>query len=456
MNHEPHHFEKEFQAFVTKHAWKIDTHPTLLAISAGIDSTVLAHLFARLDLPFAMAHAHFGLRQEADDEQAFVKTQAKKYGVPFYTVSFDVQTYAKTHKVSLQMAARTLRYAWFKKLRAQYSYGQVATAHHLNDVIETCLRNFIKGSGICGLRGIPTHHGHIIRPLLFARRSAITTYAHTCGLSWKEDSSNAQTNYDRNFIRHKIIPSLKKLNPNLETTFTTSLKRFQQTEQLFTHELTHLRTKAWKTQGLYHHIALDVLFSKPWAGIVLEAWLAPYGFHLKQLQPWLANPPQAGKSLQSPTHWLMADRHAWIIGPLDTDLPPVHEASYTLATITSDESPFHAAVQEKKSYAGNLCLQPRNQAILDLDTLTFPLTVRPWRQGDAFCPLTHKKRYRKKISDLLIDEKIPLHRKKEVKLLLSGGKIVWVIGLQIDDRFKVNDHTTRLLILKEKTSQSMD
>ncbi|MEM7361413.1 MAG: tRNA lysidine(34) synthetase TilS [Bacteroidota bacterium] len=449
MKYDPTHFEKQFQAFLSWHTERVDTRHILLAMSGGIDSTVLAHLFARSHMPFAMAHAHFGLRKEADEEKAFVQTLAKKYGVPCHTASFDVKTYAKTHKVSLQMAARTLRYAWFQKLLETHRYQQIATAHHLNDVIETCLRNLTKGTGIRGLRSIPARQGHLIRPLLFATRKGIITYAEACGLSWKEDSSNAQTEYDRNFIRHEIIPSLKKLNPSLETTFATSLERFQQVEQLFSHEVACLRSKAWKTKGIYHHIALDVLSSKPWAGIVLEAWLAPFGFHLRQLQPWLSNPPQPGKSLQSPTHWLMADRNAWIVGPLDRDLLLTEQAiSYTLEEITSHKSAFHAVVQERKSYTADLRLQNPTQAILDLDTLTFPLVVRPWKQGDTFYPFTHKKRYRKKVSDLLIDEKVPLHQKKEVKVILSGEQIVWVVGFQIDDRFKVSDGTTRLLIIK--------
>lgn len=465
MLHDSNNLKSRFCDYLLTHTLSVRKAPTLLAVSGGIDSIVLAHLFSTLKLPFAMAYCHFGLRPEADEEQRFVKQLAENYNVRFYTKTFDVKTYMERHKVSLQMAARELRYAWFDTLLDKHGYHQLATAHHLNDVIETFFRNLTKGTGIRGLRGIHVRQGRVIRPLLFAKREEITEYAHACKLSWREDSSNATIRYDRNFIRHRIIPQLKALNPSLETTFETTLTRLQQVGQLFEEEVSVLKQKMWSTKPPYHHIQVNALFQKPWAGIVLESWLAPFGFYLKQLQPWLENPPQPGKRMHSPTHWLLADRGVWILGDLGTPIShTTHHDSPNLihhgdnVTIQESKKTLQSLLQgtihpvEKEDFPNDPYI-----ANLDFDKLAFPLQVRPWQEGDAFYPFTRKKRYRKKISDLLIDAKVPRHKKKEVHVLLSGQEIVWVIGFQIDDRFKVTKKTKKIFRLEKKAfSQPSD
>ena len=451
-------FERQFRNYVVKHELRSSGCSTLVAVSGGMDSVVLAHLFYKAGFPFAIAHCNFGLRKEAAEEQAFVEALAQKYGVPCYTTSFPTRAYVRAQQVSVQMAARELRYTWFERLRQDYDVGEVATAHHVNDMMETFLRNVTKGTGITGLHGILPRYGHVVRPLLFATRREVMTYAEACGLAWKEDVSNRDIKYDRNFIRHRVVPQLKVLNPSLDTTFQTSLARLQQVDQLFQAEVAKLRETLWRSEPPYHYINVAKLLSIPWSGVILEAWLSPFGFNFKQLEPWLSTPPQPGKKLYTATHWLLADRKEWVVGERHRENPslcsgdvcarmwvPLPSGSPATLTIPPSVSPAGDAEEYLKQ-----AIYPRHEyripsdpyiAALDLDCLTFPLLLRPWQEGDIFYPLTSQKRYRKKVSDLLIDAKVPLHQKGNVKVLVSDGKIAWVVGHQIDDRFKVTERT---------------
>ena len=436
-------FEKAFFAYARANGFAADKGTTLLTVSGGVDSVVLTHLFHRAGWPFAIAHAHFGLRKEADTEEDFVRTLAQKYLVPFYTRSFATQAYAKAHHLSIQMAARVLRYAWFAHLVREHDFAAVATGHHHNDSIETFLRNIIKGTGIKGLQGIPLRYEKVVRPLLFATKEAIVTYAKAAQLSWVEDLSNKNVKYERNFLRHKVIPLLKKINPAFETTFETTLARLQQSGALFDHEVERLRTLAWRSEPPYHYIDMKKLVRLPWADIVLEAWLRPLGFDMTMIRPWRIARPQSGRKLYSTTHWLLVNRGEWVIG----------ERSGAMLEV---DSQIAAPKQDQISRQGGMAITLHRArgyiftgkshiAALDLRQLTFPLTLRRWQEGDFFYPLTTQKRYRKKVSDLLIDAKVSFHEKKNVKVLLSGdGEIAWVVGYQIDDRFKVTPDTKQI------------
>lgn len=434
-------FEQQFHDYVIKHDLLASKGATLVAVSGGADSVVLAHLFATMNYPFAIAHCHFGLRPEAVEEQAFVAALAKRYKVPFYTTSFDTHAYRKAHKVSVQMAARELRYAWFDELLDKHGMGQIATAHHLNDAMETFIRNVVKGTGITGLHGILPRCGSVIRPLLFAHSKEVRKYAKACQLSWREDASNQDIKYERNFIRHKVLPELTVLNPNVETTFQTTLGRLQQVDTLFQAEVAKLRKALWRSEPPHHYIDVAKLLAFPWAGVVLEAWLSPFGFNFKQLAPWLETPPQPGKKLYTETHWLLADRKEWIVGEIGRDKEVCSEKRVILSPAENTESFLKQAIHPREGY--RIPSDPYIAA-LDLDRLVFPLLLRPWQEGDIFYPLTSQKRHRKKVSDLLVDAKVPLHKKGDVNVLVSEDKIVWVVGHQIDDRFKVTETTEKV------------
>lgn len=455
MSDIPCNFEKRFYDYVIRHNLLSSERPTLLAVSGGVDSVVLTHLFARNHLPFAIAHCHFGLRPEAVEEITFVEGLARAYKVPFYTTSFATEIYARKHKVSIQWAARILRYDWFSNLLKRHRLEEVATAHHTNDAIETLLRNLVKGTGIKGLHGMLPRQGEVIHPLLFADKKEVLAYAESYGLSWKEDISNKDTKYDRNFIRHKIIPELKVLNPGLETTFNTTVRRLQQVEQLFESEVKKLRRSLWRTELDCHYISIDKLLKIPWAGVVLEEWLAPFGFHFKQLQRWVTTPPHSGKKLYSPSHCLLADRGAWIVTPLERSkvssmqekIFPIEEGEKEVVIEIGEGKGSRSFLIKQKIFLKKDYLFSGDpyRVAFDLSSLKFPLTLTSWREGDAFYPMTSQRRYRKKLSDLFIDAKVSCHNKKNISILRSKEEIVWVVGYQIDDRFKVTKKTSKIL-----------
>ncbi|XWN35012.1 MAG: tRNA lysidine(34) synthetase TilS [Roseivirga sp.] len=438
-----------FLAFVHKQQLLPQQGATLLAVSGGVDSVVMSTLFHQAQLPFAIAHCNFGLRGAASDQdEAWVRALAQQYEVCFYTRSFDVATYAQENGVSVQMAARTLRYAWFEALCKEHGFEKVATAHHHNDRLETVLLNLTKGTGIAGLHGILPVQGRCIRPLVFAHKEEILAYAQAQKLTWREDSSNAKDTYQRNLIRNQVVPILKQINPNLEATSSLTVERLHQTEAIFDEQVTAVGRQILRQQGDVHYVAIHEVQDKVWAPVVLHALLQPWGFNFIQLKALLAHKHASGTMIQSASHQLHVDRDQWIITPC------TQPAS---ATYSIDEATQLLSVP---SYVLQCACVPRSQyslvadkaiAALDQASLRFPLAVRPWQPGDAFYPLGMQ--HRKKVSDFLIDSKVPVPMKAQVLVVTSAHQIVWVVGHRIDDRFKLTDSTQQVYELRLKTAK---
>jgi len=429
-----------FLAFVEQHVLLAQPAPTLLAVSGGVDSVVMSHLFHQSQFSFAIAHCNFGLRGAASaQDEAWVQTLSQKYGVACYTQSFAVATYAQTHQVSIQMAARKLRYAWFQTLCEAHGFAQVALAHHRNDSFETVLLNLTKGTGIAGLRGILPRQGRYIRPLLFAAKADIMAYAQAQQLTWREDCSNQEDTYQRNLIRNQVVPLLKQINPHLEHTFGLTAERLCQAEALVNDKVATVGPALLQYQEGKHYVAIRQLRRQPGALVLLLALLKPFGFHVAQLKPLLAATPRSGARLQSATHQLYVDRDQWIILPRTQATAQPH----TIDRSTRVLSLFPHALQcASKPYAQYIITADKAIAALDQALLAFPLTVRPWQAGDVFYPLGMS--HRKKISDFLIDTKVPVPLKAEVHVVTSAGHIVWVVGHRIDERFKLTSSTQQV------------
>jgi tRNA(Ile)-lysidine synthase len=426
----------------------------LLTVSGGKDSMAMLDLFCganRSDgrFQFAVAHCNFQLRgKDSDDDQIFVENLCKAKKVVFHTKTFETKTYAKKNKVSIEMAARTLRYEWFESIRQELNFDYIATAHHLNDSIETVLLNLTKGTGISGLKGISAKKGHIIRPMLFASRKEIDDYVTKKGLSWKEDSSNASNDYQRNLIRNEVVPLLKKINPNLDETFARNLERFHSLEADFRKNISHFKTTVMREEnGIFF---LKIAYIKQWqsANYYLEELLKEFGFNYFQSKEIFNSlDGLSGKMFYSENFTLLKDREDLVISP-----PLLSEQTKSII-ISLEESNKEMTFDYFDNIIKFTVLNieeidtnfERNSAILfaDFDKITFPITLRKWREGDWFIPLGMNGK--KKISDFLIDKKISLNRKKCIFLLTSQDATIWIINHRSDNRFKLTPTTKKVL-----------
>jgi len=413
----------------------------LLAVSGGIDSVVMLHLFEKSGYNVAIAHCNFQLRGEASDgDESFVRELAEKCESPLFIQSFDTESYAKKHGISIQMAARDLRRGWFEEILNKDSYSKIATAHHLNDSLETAIFNLAKGTGIAGLQGILPLKGNYIRPLLFATCEMILRYATENELEWREDQSNSSVKYSRNLIRHRVIPELKKINSNLENTFAQSMEKIEGATTIFNNFVGKQRSMILQNKNGIFEIEKSQLTHLENAQLLLFELLEEYGFNYSQVKDiLLALDAQPGKVFYSASHQLTIDREKLFLESkkdVVDDVWDIFEDSLTMDIHTQ-------RLRFEMLEVTNFSIDKNPEvASLDLDKLQFPLTMRYWKHGDVFFPLGMK--HKKKVSDFMIDEKIPVNLKKQTLILRSGEELVWVVGHRIDDRFKITEQTSKI------------
>jgi tRNA(Ile)-lysidine synthase len=424
---------------------------TLLTVSGGIDSVAMCELFHSAGLLFGIAHCNFQLRDaESDKDEEFVEQLAANYNVPFHSTTFKTSAYAKKNKLSIQVAARELRYKWFEEIRNEHNYNAIATAHHLDDSIETFFINFVRGTGISGLHGILPKQGAIVRPLLFATKQKIQRYAKKHKLSYREDSSNASDKYTRNKIRHHIIPLLKELNPNFEKTAAENLQHLIEVEAIYKNEIESKRAAIVKSEANNSTINIRSLKKLHPLNAYLFEFLKPFQFNSSTVNEIITSlDGEPGKQFFSSTHRLVKDREVLLIQQLSSK--EEKEASVQKFEIKEKQKKLllnNLEVKFKTLTAVNYQRPTTNSiATLDLEKLKFPLEIRKWQKGDTFYPLGMKGK-KKKLSDFFIDTKLSLYQKENTWLLISEDKIAWIIGLRIDDRFKVTDKTRKIYQLE--------
>ncbi len=426
----------------------------LIAISGGIDSAVLTHLFYQLNFSISLAHCNFMLRgKESKKDEQFVKELGEKLKVPTFTIQFETKKYALENSISTQMAARDLRYNWFQKITQENNIDFILTAHQKDDVIETFIINLTRGTGLDGLTGIPEVNGNIIRPLLPFDRNDILIYATKNKLQWREDQSNSSLKYVRNKIRHKIVPVLKELNPNLLDTFQNTLKNLKGSQQIVKDCVQNVRKTvvSSKNKELHFNIALLKKLSNP--KIYLYELLKDYGF-----TEWddICNllDAQSGKFVLSKTHRLLKDRNVLIL----TNLSNIEESGVFEIKENTTKIKYPIKLKfdkidipfDSKNHQNNvfneLIFDDNNTISIDYDKIKFPLTLRKWHKGDYFFPIGLQGK--KKISKFFKDEKLSLIDKDNTWLLCSNNNVVWVIGKRLDDRFKVSKSTSTILKIK--------
>lgn len=437
---------EEFIAFIKKEQLFRKEQNILLTVSGGVDSIVMCDLFHKAGFSFGIAHCNFNLRgKESDDDKKFVSGLAARYNVPFAWKSFDTKRYAKKKKISIQMAARELRYDWMKRFARDKKYSFLATAHHLDDSIETFFINILRGTGIAGLQGVPLRQGMIIRPMLFANKKMIRDYAMSENLMWREDSSNLTDKYLRNNIRHHLIPSLKKLNTGFERTISRELSYLKDAAEIFKKFIEEKKKEIMVEEGKSILLNIKKLKESGHAETILHELLRAYDFTPETTELIAQRMyTTAGKKFLSPTYRLIKDRDFLVLTP---NRSAGGKNGYL---IKKDQDEFKNTQLHLKidSIPGNLTqVKDRSSSIAYFDQalISFPLKLRKWKPGDSFHPLgmTGKK----KLSDFLIDKKVPLNEKENIHVLESGGKVIWVVGHRIDDRHKVLPGTKRILRL---------
>lgn len=435
-----------FLTFINQHGLKLDEKPTLLTVSGGVDSVVMADLFYKLGLPAGIAHCNFGLRgKDSEQDELFVKALASDYNYTFFTEKFNTKLFSKNHGVSTQMAARELRYKWFETIRITNDFHWIATAHHANDSLETVLLNLTRGTALSGMHGILVRNNLVIRPMLFATREEILAYAKDNNLTWREDSSNDSDDYKRNVIRHHVIPVLKRLNPSLEVAFTASSERLRASNVLLNEFLDDWETQNVKVDQKGIRIDLKSLLSASEPTFRLWSILKSYGFTYKQAETVFKSLAGiSGKLFMSETHLLLRGRDELILRTKrNSDIENESEIFDLEADIFYSKSGLHFEII-KRSEEFKI-KKDKDFAYIDAELLKFPLTLRKWVFGDIFFPFGMKGK-RKKISDLLVDLKVDIFEKEDVFVLVNGNEdIIWVIGIRSDERFRVVESTRRVV-----------
>ncbi len=429
---------QQFRQHIENHFPRLLTNRFILACSGGLDSVVLAHLCQSCSMDFAIAHCNFRLRgTESDLDEEFVKKLAHKFKRPYYVTHFDTVGYINKNKVSVQVAARELRYHWFAEILKENNFGTLLTAHHADDNLETFLINLSRGTGIDGLTGIPADTDAICRPLLPFSRKMLLDFATIESITWREDSTNSETKYLRNKIRHDIVPLLKQLHPTFTDNFRATQQNLKEIALFAERHIELLQQTLFEKEGPILKIKIASLNKLTPLRPYLYAFFKSFGFTEWDNVEHLLT-AMSGKELFSKTYRLAKDRDYLLLTKIDAIKNEIH-------IIEENSSELSSPIKLLKETVKQLGDLDKNILYVDKETLKYPLTLRKWKNADYFYPIGMKGK--KKLSKFFKDEKVAVIFKEAQWLLCSGNDIVWVIGRRGDERFKVTKTTKSIIKL---------
>ena len=452
----------QFQDFIKKNNLFTGKDRLLIAVSGGVDSVVLCELCRHAGFDFTAVHCNFQLRQEESTrDEDFVARIAKQYGVRLLIKKFETETYAASKKISIQEAARDLRYTWFAQLVNDFTYSNnentdlnpvkvdpvgkiktyLLTAHHADDNAETVLMNFCRGTGLHGLTGIPVSNDYIRRPLLFASKAELLEFAVANGLEFVEDSSNQSSKYTRNYFRNEVMPMIREVFPKLNENLQDNAHRFTEIEKLYKLSVAGIKKKLCKVKGVEVHIPVKQLMGFNNKALIYDI-IHDYGFNEKQVDEVVKlSESESGKFISSSnsSHRIIRHRHWFIISPIKS-----REATNILIEENNKVVEFEGGKLSLEILPAPLSIPTAPETgCFDKGKIEYPLLLRPWKTGDYFYPLGMKKK--KKLNRFFIDQKLSRTEKEKIWVLESNLRIIWVLGIRIDERFKVNENTRSVL-----------
>ena len=433
--------KEQIQQYIIQHQLLSGEKPVVVGISGGADSVALLHILVSLGYKCIAAHCNFNLRgDESFRDEQFTIDFTKRLQVPLCKISFETNKYAQENRLSVEMAARELRYRWFEELLNTYDADAVAVAHHRDDSVETLLINLTRGSGLTGLTGIKPKNGNVVRPLLCVSREDIYAYIENNGLEYVTDSSNSSDIYTRNFIRLKVIPLLEEINPSVKASLARTANHLYDASLIYNHSIEEARRVIIQSNRL----SISALLSFPAPATILYEMLKPYGFSRTVCESiFTVLEKDSGKIFYSSTHRLLKDRsdllidvlsgednRAYLINLEDDNVDLPVELKPEIVVIKEDYQ-----IEKDKKFA-----------YFDFDKLSFPLVLRHWQEGDWFVPFGMKGK--KKVSDYFSDKKFSLFDKEKTWLLCSGQDVIWIVGERTDNRYRIEKTTKRVLKLK--------
>lgn len=438
--------QSDFEAFIKKEGLCQPGDRIILAVSGGMDSMLMLHLFAGVGYEFAVAHCNFSLRgEDSDRDEQLVREVSERLALPFYVRTFDTEGYAQSHGISIQMAARDLRYDWLEDLRQAEDYDYIAVAHHLNDSMETALFNWVRGTGLAGMRGILPKRGRVIRPLLFATREKIVQAVAHYGVDYRDDKSNYATKYARNKIRLEVIPALKQINPSLEHGFAEHTFLFSESLELVEAHVAKIRAEIVDEYdfGRFRICRKAIANLNP-QRLLLAELLRPFGFSISATTELASLSGSAsGKEISSDRYTVHIDREYIFILPHNTNIG-VEDVSIEGADTSVKWGGYEFSITVSTD---TTIKRGRHVAQFDADMLSFPLRIRSWKLADTFYPLGMGRR-KKKLSDYFVSMKIPVFEKESVPILANAkDQIAWVVPYRMDDRFKITEKTKKVITL---------
>ncbi len=443
--------QDKFREYVRTHSLCTCDDRVLLAVSGGVDSMVMLSLFVRGGYRVGVAHCNFQLRgAEADEDDVLVEREAARLGVPFHAIRFDTAAEAAATGESVEMAARRLRYDWFERLCGEHGYDKIAIAHHADDSVETFFINLIRGTGLRGLTGIHVVNGRLIRPLLCSQRKEIVEFALAHKIPYREDSTNASTKYLRNKFRLGIVPRIREISPCFTDTMAANVERLTAAQLFIDRGIEAIRREAVVREGETTLIEMSRIDPQLPLRFVMFELLRDFRFNgeaIDRLGRAYAEGSGSGKRFFAKDHVAYIDRERIIVTPIPDDEPCVSEVSADTCRLCCGG----AALVFEHIEADDIddLRQGPEVALLDEDKLAYPLVVRRWNDGDDFVPFGMS--HRRKVSDFLIDAKVPLPDKRRQFVVTSRGDIVWVAGRRIDDRYKVEASTRNVLRIVRTT-----